>query len=405
MSQHIMGATLEERSKDYAFSEKIRQAFYTDAGTAKRKKHAIRFLAVTLLLVLIFATLNWGLITGWGNVKIRRLTLAGTNGHQFSALLYVPQNATDVTPAPAVINFHGNAGNARNHESWAVEFARRGFVVLSVDQFGAGDSEQFLDTWSLGGNCLTEVGEEYFQYLKTLTFVDQSNVLSAGHSMGCTPAEGLGAKYGAKAILAASPATSVTEAYLPYWDNYQGGLLTVTGDVETTPEQYIEENLPLLQKCSGYETVDSMELDTLYGSFEESNPFYATLDTERIHEAAFVSQETIGKLIWFAQESVENVPNFIDASNQIWMYKDYIGLLGIFAFGAFICAVAIFLINFVPAFSVVCQPMPRNIGLRRGGFAISAICGILFPWLVLKTGTFGLLTPKNKNNISLCKAV
>lgn len=400
MKKDIMGASPAEREKDYARSETIRKAFYTEEGTAKRKQHACRFLAIALALVVILATLNWGVITGWGDVRIDRLTLAGRDGREYSGLIYIPENASDATPAPAIINFHGNAGNARNHESWAVEFARRGFVVLSVDQFGAGDSDQFMEKWGFGDGCLTDVGEQFYQYLVTLNFVDQDNVIAAGHSMGCTPARALGAKYGAKAILSASPATSVTEEFLTYWDNYNGGLLTVTGDVETTPEKFAASNLELLQKRPGFETADSLALDTLYGSFEEGNAFYASLDTERIHEAAFVSQETIQKLVWFAQEAVDQVPNYIDASDQVWMYKDYIGLAGIFAFGAFICAVSVFLINFVPAFSIVCQPMPRNIGLRRGGFVVSAVCGVLFPWIVLKTGSFGLLTTKNKNSMN-----
>ena len=142
--KQIMGASEEERKKDYDFSEKLRKGFYTEEGKKKRQKDVIRFFAVTVLLVILTAVLNWGVVSDWGNVKITRMTMVGRDGNQFSALLYVPKTATNATPAPALINFHGNAGNARNHESWAVEFARRGFVVLSVDQYGSGDSEQFM---------------------------------------------------------------------------------------------------------------------------------------------------------------------------------------------------------------------------------------------------------------------
>lgn len=344
--KQIMGASAEERKKDYEFSEKLRKGFYTEEGKKKRQKDTIRFFAVTLLLVILTAVLNWGIVSDWGNVKITRMTMVGRDGNQFSALLYVPKTATNATPAPALINFHGNAGNARNHESWAVEFARRG---------------------------------------------------SAGHSMGCTSAMALGGKYNAKAILSASVVTLFPDDYKPYWESYQGNYLSATGDVETTPEKFAAANLAILQTREGFETAESFELDTLYGSFQEGNAYYATLNTQRIHEAAFVNQETIGKLLWFGQEAVDSVPNFIDSKDQVWMYKDYIGLLGIFCFGAFICAVALAVIELIPAFSIVRQPLPRNIGLRKGGYAVSAVCGILFPWIVLKTGTFGLLTPKNKN--------
>ena len=394
--KQIMGASAEERKKDYDFSEKLRKGFYTEEGKKKRQKDVIRFFAVTLLLVILTAVLNWGVVSDWGNVKITRMTMVGRDGNQFSALLYVPKTATNATPAPALINFHGNAGNARNHESWAVEFARRGFVVLSVDQYGSGDSEQFMEKWGFGDGCMVEVGETYYNYLLDCGFVDSDNILSAGHSMGCTSAMALGGKYNAKAILSASVVTLFPDDYKPYWESYQGNYLSATGDVETTPEKFADANLAILQTRDGFETAESFELDTLYGSFQ-GNAYYATLDTERIHEAAFVNQETIGKLLWFGQEAVDSVPNFIDSKDQVWMFKDYIGLLGIFCFGAFICAVALAVIELIPAFSIVRQPLPRNIGLRKGGFAVSAVCGILFPWIVLKTGTFGLLTPKNKN--------
>lgn len=395
--KQIMGASAEERKKDYEFSEKLRKGFYTEEGKKKRQKDTIRFFAVTLLLVILTAVLNWGIVSDWGNVKITRMTMVGRDGNQFSALLYVPKTATNATPAPALINFHGNAGNARNHESWAVEFARRGFVVLSVDQYGSGDSEQFMEKWGFGDGCMVEVGETYYNYLLDCGFVDSDNIVSAGHSMGCTSAMALGGKYNAKAILSASVVTLFPDDYKPYWESYQGNYLSATGDVETTPEKFAAANLAILQTREGFETAESFELDTLYGSFQEGNAYYATLDTQRIHEAAFVNQETIGKLLWFGQEAVDSVPNFIDSKDQVWMYKDYIGLLGIFCFGAFICAVALAVIELIPAFSIVRQPLPRNIGLRKGGYAVSAVCGILFPWIVLKTGTFGLLTPKNKN--------
>ena len=394
--KNFMGAGVS-RQKDYAFSEKLHSEFYTPEGKKKRTKAVKRFFAATLILIILVGLLNWGIVSDWGNVKITRTTMLGRDGNQFSALMYVPKTATKATPAPALINFHGNAGNARNHESWAVEFARRGFVVLSVDQYGSGDSEQYMEKWGFGDGCMVEVGETYYTYLMNCCFFDKNNIIAAGHSMGCTSAMALGGKYDAKAIMSASVVAMLPDDYIGYWENYEGSYLSATGDVESTPEKFAESNLPILQAREGFEHVQTFELDTLYGSFEDGNAYYATLDHERIHEAAFVNQGTIGKLLWFGQEAVDNVPNYIDANDQVWMYKDYIGLLGILCFAAFICAVALAIIELIPAFAIVRQPLPRNIGLRKGGFAFSALCGIIFPWLVLKTGTFGLLTPKNKN--------
>ena len=363
---------------------------------SKKKSTATRGFLISLALLLLVSIINWGIVTGWGDVKITRLNVTGTENTPFSALLYTPSNATDETPAPALICFHGNAGNARNHESWAVEFSRRGFVVLSVDQFGAGNSSNFTDEW-LSTPAFVSVGEIYYQYLMTLPFVDTENIVVGSHSMGNSPAFSLAGKYNAKAVVAASPVTfNVDEEYAQAWKDYRGNYLCATGVVETAAaERNINDSVTILAD-RGYEGVEegqSAELGKLYGSFEEGNAYCLILEPKRIHEAAFVSQTTIGNLLWFAQESVgvDNVPNYIDSDNQIWMYKDYTGLLGIFVFAAFLCFLALFLIDKVPAFAVVKQPVPRNIGLRGIGLAISCICGIIFPYIVLKTGCFGLI--------------
>ena len=362
----------------------------------KKKSKVTRGFLIMLALLVIMTFVNWGFITGWGNVKISRLNLNGTENTPFSALLYVPKNATNETPAPALICFHGNAGNARNHESWAMEFARRGFVVLSVDEFGSGNSSNFTDQW-LSSPSFIACGDVYYKYLMDQKFIDPENILVGSHSMGNSPAFSLAGVYNAKAVLAASPVTfRMDQVYMDAWANYKGNYLNATGAVETgalTKSKNDAKTICLARGYSDYKEGDEVEIGKLYGSFEEGNAYCLMVEEERIHEAAFVRQSTIGNILWFGQEAVgrENVPNFIESTNQIWMYKDYIGLASILVFAAFICALALFLIEKIPAFAVVRQPVPRNIGLRGVGLWISIICGIVFPFIVLKTGCFGLI--------------
>lgn len=392
--------------RDQKMDAQLRENFTSVAGKAKRKKNVRIFFLITLLLVVCIAFLNWGVITDWGNVRITRLTLVGNDGAKFSGLVYVPKNATDETPAPALINLHGNAGNARNHESWAVEFARRGFVVLSVDQFGSGDSEQYMDSWGLNVSSITYVGDMFYNYLLSMPVVDTENIISAGHSMGCSSAKALGAKYNAKTIISASGTTIsfVDDSYKAMWEAYRGNVLNTTGDVEATVEKFEQDNMKNIKQLEGLDGFDAevgFKADTLYGSFEEGNAYYATREYQRIHEAAFVNSNSIRNILWFGLESIgeDVVPNYIAPEDQVWQWKDFLGLMGIFAFGAFICAIALLLIEEIPAFEIVKQPLPRNIGLRNVGMLISVICGLIFPWIVLKTGTFGILTTANKNAI------
>lgn len=381
-------------------------------GKAK-KNHVTRNFLISVVILVLCSVINWGVVSGWGEVKISRMSLHGVDGTKFSALLYVPDNASDETPAPAVLCFHGNAGNARNHESWAVELSRRGFVVLSVDQFGAGNSNNNTES-TMSEEGLMPVAELYYQYLKEQPFVNPGLIISSGHSMGSSPAIGCGAKYKAKAIIAASPAAlgvlggryapefGEFEGYAGMWDAYEGNYMDVNGAVETARIKNLYGSYLDKLKQRGFisSEAEEYEFEKVYGSFEEGNVFLNTLDEKRIHEAAFVDPQTIGKIVWFSQEAVgvENVPNYLDPTDQVWQVKDYTGLVGMFAFVVFLCMMALFLIDQVPAFAVVRQPVPRNIGLRGVGMAISVACALVFPYLVLKTGCFGLMGVVNLIN-------
>ena len=394
---HLKGA-----ERDQAMDALMLEEFTTEEGKARRKKNMRKFFVIMLVLTICMSFLKWGLVSNWGDVKIERLTLVGHDGADYSALIYIPSNATDATPAPALLCFHGNAGNARNHESWAVEFARRGFVVLSVDQFGAGDSQNFLEPadW-LSISALNSVGDVFYQYIKTATFVDQNNIISSGHSMGHCAAAALGAKYNARAIIAVSNPSATTRLYSRFdtdeakeivstIENYTGGFLNLTGLVETTESDFAKAQGEFLQKRPGYEDLTDYEVGKVYGSFEDGTAWCTILEPHRIHEAAFVSSKTITNLLWFGQQIVETVPNPLPDTDQIWFTNDIVGLISILVFGLFICSIALLLIEEIPAFAIVKRPVARNIGLRKQGMAISLILCILFPWIVLKTNGLGV---------------
>ncbi len=381
--------------KDKLMDEQLKKNFYSEDGR-KKHRHNIRVgFCITLVILLIASIVNWGVVTGWGNVRIDRLKLLGTDGAEYSALMYVPKNATNETPAPALLCFHGNAGNARNHESWAVEFSRRGFVVLSVDQFGAGNSQGHFDggrEGALNESSAATLARMFYQYAMTVPFIDHSNMISSGHSMG-GGAAGLGVEYGAKMIMGASATSSVT--------GWNGNVAYFKGLVEVSDMEKESANmLKVLNSREGYEDVTEFEFGKVYGSFEEGNGFVSILEPERIHEAAFVSKQTIGNLLYYGQLGIgDAVPNYIPAEDQIWMYKDYTGLAGIFAFAAFLCALALLLIEEIPFFEEVKRPIARNIGLRKIGFLISAILAIIFPYIVLKTDAFNIIGGRFYDNL------
>lgn len=134
-------------------------------------------LALAALLILSGSFLAHYIQTSGGSVRIRDVRFAGTGGHMMSALLYIPRSATPRTPAPAVLAVHGYFNSREAQGDFAIEFARRGYVVLALDQTGHGYSDPPAFANRFGG-------PDGLAYLRSLDFVDRNNIGLEGHSMG-----------------------------------------------------------------------------------------------------------------------------------------------------------------------------------------------------------------------------
>src|SRR3984885_3935352 len=96
-------------------------------------------------------------------VKVRDVGFVASHGVVMSALLYQPANATAKTPAPGILAVHGYINSRETQDAFAIEFARRGYVVLALDQRGHGYSEGAATTKGFGG-------PDGLRYLRQLPF-------------------------------------------------------------------------------------------------------------------------------------------------------------------------------------------------------------------------------------------
>ena len=115
--------------------------------------------------------------TSGGRVDVRDVRFEGATGETLSALLYVPEGATPLRPAPGVLAIHGYINSRETQSGFAIELARRGYVVLALDQTGHGYSDPPAFARGFGG-------PDGLRYLRSLDVVDRSNVGLEGHSMG-----------------------------------------------------------------------------------------------------------------------------------------------------------------------------------------------------------------------------
>src|SRR5271156_3012037 len=112
-----------------------------------------------------------------GGIRIEDIRFKGAKGDTMSALLYIPPNASAQTPAPGILAVHGYINSRETQDGFAIEFARRGYVVLALDQTGHGYSDPPAFANGFGG-------PDGLTHLRSLDFVDKNNIGLEGHSMG-----------------------------------------------------------------------------------------------------------------------------------------------------------------------------------------------------------------------------
>jgi pimeloyl-ACP methyl ester carboxylesterase len=135
------------------------------------------WLLLGIVLVFVGGLMAWYFHTDGGKVEVKEVRFVGTNGLVMSGLLYVPQGVSAENPAPAILAIHGYINSRETQAPYAIEFSRRGYVVLALDQTGHGYSEAPAFANGFGG-------PDGLAYLRSLDIVDTENIGLEGHSMG-----------------------------------------------------------------------------------------------------------------------------------------------------------------------------------------------------------------------------
>src|SRR5947208_5559230 len=135
----------------------------------------------SLAIVGVILILAGGLLAHFaqtaGGIRIQDVRFQRAKGHTMSAPLYTPANATPQIPSPGILAVHGYINSRETQNGFAIEFARRGYVVLALDQTGHGYSDPPAFANGFGG-------PDGLAYLRSLEIVDKNNIGLEGHSMG-----------------------------------------------------------------------------------------------------------------------------------------------------------------------------------------------------------------------------
>ena len=94
-------------------------------------------------------------------------------------------NATAKTPAPAIVTSHGWYNNREMQDMNFVEYARRGYVVMSIDMYGHGNSDT-LYTPEIAPHATGMT--DAVKLMAALPYVDKTKIGITGHSNGARAA-------------------------------------------------------------------------------------------------------------------------------------------------------------------------------------------------------------------------
>ncbi len=264
-------------------------------------------------------------------IRIEDVRFKGAKGNTMSALLYIPANATPQIPAPGILAVHGYINSRETQDGFAIEFARRGYVVLALDQTGHGysDSPAFANGFG---------GPDGLAYLRSLEFVDKNNIGLEGHSMGgwtvLAAATAAPNDYKSMVLEGSSTGKPFAADGTPNWP--RNVALVFAQYEEFSSLMWGEEKArdvtqsPKLWAFFG--TQGAVEPGKVYGDIAQGTArvLYAPAIT---HPAEHISHEAIGySLDWFAKTLQGGTPRPVD--DQIWFRKEIGTLIALLGFVA-----------------------------------------------------------------------
>lgn len=376
----------------------------------KVKKTAKIWLCIAIALMLLSSIVCSVVQTNGGKVDMQELMFETDAGYTMSAYIFIPEGVNAENPAPAIVTSHGYLNNKEMQDANYVELARRGFVVLAVDQPCHGDSD-------IPSVIIPNAVYQGAVALSRMPFVDTARIGVTGHSMGggsCNSAiaeDNLNENRIISAVLLNCADATYVDAD-GNWANIYGGrdvaILAAQYDEffhKYTDAQGINREAPYFLDGINSQSFLNFGVDpTGLEKRVAGTVYYQEIDGEEamrviynpdiIHPWSHFSAKSTSSVIDFFTEALD-APNPIASSNQVWQWKEGFNFVGLIGFAIFVCAFGTLML-YTPTFeslraAEVVQPAKIKDTKGKLWFWISLLAGALFSMLIyrwiLKTGT------------------
>ena len=334
-----------------------------------------RTLLLALALIIAGDLVAWRIQTAGGSVDVRDIRFTGESGTRMSALLYVPRSANPANPAPGILAVHGYINSRETQDGFAIEFARRGFVVLAIDQTGHGYSQPPAFANGYGG-------PDGLAYLRSLDFVDTANIGLEGHSMGgwavLIAADADPAGYRSMVIEGSSTGSAgAPDATAEYPLNLAVVFSKYDEFSASMWREAIAADVPSGDKLkAAFGTTDPVEPGRVYGSIDggTARVFHQPPVT---HPGDHFSRVAIGHAIdWFQATLDGEEP--LPTDNQIWFWKELGNLIALLGMVLLLFPVGSMLLD-LPWFAELAGAVPPDKAATGPSWMKAAILFVTLP--------------------------
>jgi hypothetical protein len=343
-----------------------------------------RRLAICVALIVVASVLASLIHSSWGRVEVTDIKLPTESGQWLVADLFRPKSATRENPAPLVVVVPGFQRSKEALANVAVELARRGLVVISIDPYAQGASSSSISPQSAttqGYGLFAVV--EYAANTPNLDYIDRTRIGATGHSAGGNAAI-QGARYfGAEAARTGRPSKlhsvyvsgyvlSLTERVMkPVQSNVgisyalydEGAYRNVlkNGDMRRAPEalRVVNSGRPASEPV-----LTEVKIDHYYGD-PAAKTMRVVHNEPLLHPFQPYSMEaTANQIAYF--ERVFGLKTGIPVTDQVWLWKELLTLVSLVAALVALVPLSQVLLTHIPYFNVLVHPVPPAPARPRG---------------------------------------
>ena len=315
--------------------------------------------------------------TSFGTVKIELQKLSTDDGQTLVYDLYKPKQANIDNKVPFVIVVPGFQRSKEALSNIAIELSRRGFAIALIDPYAQGMSSSSVSRLAATTQGYGMFALVNYAYEGNFSFVDVDKIGSTGHSMGGNAAI-RGADYFGKEAITSNSKSKLESVFISGYvltlrDNilrdsrsnmgvsyalYDEGAFRNelegwdAANMEIAPESLRVVNSVLDENNK----VQKVDLGKYYGN-KKNRTLRVIFNEKLLHPFQPYNKEaTANQINYF--DKVFGFSNKIDASNQIWQFKELLTLINMIVSLVMLIPLTKIFLNF-SFFKKIIKPIPQ----------------------------------------------